>query len=403
MKKIYTNFIRMIIRIAIVFLNIIYVFIKIIPTKKKIIMLSRQSNKPSIDFEFIKNEILKRDNKIEVEILCKVIQKDFKERLSYCFYILKCMYHIATSKVCIVDGYSIPVSILKHKKSLQIIQIWHASGAIKKFGYQSINKKDGRSTEIAQIMKMHKNYNYVIAPSNATAKFYKEAFRVQEEKIIINGLPRLDYILSNELGSTKIKEFYKRYPKFKNNKKKTILYVPTFRNNSSSTNQLEKLISKINFAKYNLIIKLHPLDKSTNAYKYTVSKKYTTFDLLKVADYIITDYSAVAFETSILNKPVYFYVYDIEEYEKTRGLNIDLFKEMSSCTSKDIKEILKNIEDNNYDYHELNNFRDKYMGKDYYNNTQKLVDFIFKFLNKDVSNEKIKDNVNDSSKEKLNI
>lgn len=403
MKSIYTYIIRLGIYICKQALNIIYFFIKMCPIKEKVVMLSRQSNKPSIDFEFIKNEILKRDNKIEVEILCKIIQKDFKERLSYCFYILKCMYHIATSKVCIVDGYSIPVSILKHKKNLQIIQIWHASGAIKKFGYQSINKKDGRSTEIAQIMKMHKNYNYVIAPSKATAKFYEEAFRVQEEKIIIKGLPRLDYILSDELGSNKIKEFYKKYPKFKNNKKKTILYVPTFRNNSSSTNQLEKLISKINFAKYNLIIKLHPLDKSTNAYKYTVSKKYTTFDLLKVADYIITDYSAVAFEASILNKPVYFYVYDIEEYEKTRGLNIDLFKEMSSCTSKDIKEILKNIEDNNYNYSELENFRDKYMGKDYYNNTQKLVDFIFKFLNKDVSNEKIKDNVNDSSKEKLNI
>ena len=55
-----------------------------------------------------------------------------------------------------------------------------------------------------------------------------------------------------------------------------------------------------------------------------VDKKYNTFDLLRIADYIITDYSAVAFEASILNKPIYFYVYDIEDYKKTRGLNIDL-------------------------------------------------------------------------------
>ena len=46
------------------------------------------------------------------------------------------MYYLATSKVCVLDGYCIPASILKHKKKLKIIQIWHASGAIKKFGYQ---------------------------------------------------------------------------------------------------------------------------------------------------------------------------------------------------------------------------------------------------------------------------
>lgn len=103
MKKIYTHIIRIGIRIGKVFLNIIYFFIKIIPTRKKIVMLSRQSNKPSIDFELIKDEILKRNDKIEIVMLCKVLKQDFKERIKYCFYILKCMYHIATSKICVLD------------------------------------------------------------------------------------------------------------------------------------------------------------------------------------------------------------------------------------------------------------------------------------------------------------
>lgn len=103
MKKIYTNIIRIGIRIGKVFLNIIYLFIKIIPTQEKIVMLSRQSNKPSIDFELIKEEILRRNDKIEIIMLCRVLRQDFKERIKYCFYILKCMYHIATSKVCVID------------------------------------------------------------------------------------------------------------------------------------------------------------------------------------------------------------------------------------------------------------------------------------------------------------
>lgn len=380
MKKIYTNIIRIGIRIGKVFLNIIYLFIKIIPTQEKIVMLSRQSNKPSIDFELIKDEILKRNDKIEIVMLCKVLRQDFKERIKYCFYILKCMYHIATSKVCVLDGYSIPISLLKHKKNLEIIQIWHASGAIKKFGYQSIDKKEGRGTEIAKIMKMHKNYSHVIAPSSATAEFYKEAFGIENEKIAINGLPRLDYIMADKSKDKKIKEFYKKYPKFKNKNKKTILYVPTFRKGSDGVKEAQKLIDRVNFAKYNLIIKLHPLDKNSKAYKYMVNKRYNTYDLLKIADYIITDYSAVAFEASILNKPLYFYVYDIENYKKTRGLNVDLFKEMNNSTSKDIKEIMKDIESNKYNYEELKEFRNKYMEENYYDATTKLVDFIFQYL-----------------------
>ncbi len=369
-------------------LNIIYFFVKIFPSGNKVTMLSRQSDKTSIDFEYISNEIVKRDQNVKIKVLCKVLKKDPIERFKYCIYILKCMYHISTSKVCVLDGYSIPISILKHKKNLEIIQIWHASGAIKKFGYQSLNKKEGRGLEIAKIMNMHKNYNHVVAPSNATAKFYEEAFGVSEDKIIINGLPRLDYILGDEKSNKKIQEFYKTHPKYK--KKKTILYVPTFRKELDNSKYIKRLIKSINLSKYNLIIKLHPLDKSKKNSKYIVDKKYNTYDLLKISDYIITDYSAVAFEASILNKPLYFYVYDIDNYYKVRGLNIDLFNEMPNSTSKNPKEIIKNIESNNYDFKELKKFKTKYMGKDYYNNTEKLVDFVFKYLNKNSKKEKIK-------------
>ncbi len=396
-----TQVIRIGICVGKAFLNIIYFFIKLVPSKNKVTMLSRQSDRSNIDFDYIREEILKRDNHIEVQILCRIIRNDPKERLKYCFYIFKCMYHIATSKVCVLDGYSIPISILKHKKNLEIIQIWHASGAIKKFGYQSLNKKEGRGIGVAKVMQMHKNYSHVIAPSVETAKFYEEAFNVAREKIILNGLPRLDYILDKEQEIVLTKKFYKDYPKYKN--KKIILYVPTFRKESNNSTYLKKLINNIDFSKYALIIKPHPLDKTKNIFKYTVNKKYSTYDLLKIADYIITDYSAVAFEASILDKPLYFYVYDIEEYEKVRGLNVNLFNEMKSSTSKDIKDIIKNIENNEYNFEELKKFKTKYMGKDYYNNTKKLVDFIFKYLDRDVKDEEIKENTYEHSEEKLNV
>lgn len=401
MKQTKTHIIRCGIYIGKGLLNIVYFFVKIFPLKNKVVMLSRQSNDSNIDFDYIKEEILKRDKTVKVKILCKVLKKAPIERLKYCIYIFKCMYHIATSKVCILDGYSIPISILRHKRSLVIIQIWHASGAIKKFGYQSINKKEGRGEQISKIMNMHKNYDFVIAPSKATAKFYEEAFNIEANKVLINDLPRVDYILGDDKSNEKLKNFYKDYPKYK--RKKTILYVPTFRKDLNNTNVIKKLINNINFSKYNLIIKLHPLDKSKKFLKYTVNKKYNTYDCLRVADYVITDYSAVAFETAILDKPLYFYVYDIDEYKKSRGLNIDLFEEMSNNTSKDIREIISAIENDEYDFEELQEFKTKYMGTNYRNNTVKLVNFIFRCLNKDVKDEENKDNTYEPSKEELNI
>ena len=48
-----------------------------------------------------------------------------------------------------------------------------------------------------------------------------------------------------------------------------------------------------------------------------------TIDALAVADYVVTDYSAVAFEALLASKKTYFYVPDIEEYRISPGLNVD--------------------------------------------------------------------------------
>ena len=83
-----TQVIRIGICVGKAFLNSIYFFIKLVPSKNKVTMLSRQSDRSNIDFDYIREEILKRDNHIEVQTLCRIIRNDPKERLKYCFYIL---------------------------------------------------------------------------------------------------------------------------------------------------------------------------------------------------------------------------------------------------------------------------------------------------------------------------
>lgn len=283
---------------------------------------------------------------------------------------IKCMYHIATSNVCIVEGYVIPVSALKHKKRLIIVQIWHAMGAIKKFGRQIVNKKEGSNSIIADVMRMHKNYTFVTCTSKATKNFYVEAFGIEENKVMVLGMPRVDYLLGKDNKiNEKVEQLLKEYPKLK--EKKNILYVPTFRKNEKTP--VQNIIEAVDKEKYNLIIRLHPLEKTAIKEDYIISTKYSTFELLKIADYVITDYSAIAFEAATINKPIFFYLYDLNKYQDDRGLNINLNQEMKSVTSTNINDIINIIEKEEYPYDEYENFKNKYIETLDTKNSERIV------------------------------
>ena len=376
MKKLFLSIILYIERFG---MSFVYFFIKFFPIQKnKITMLSRQSNDINIDFEMLLDEFSNQDKNIKVKVLCKEVPKNIIGRIKYCFFLIICLYHISTSKVCIIDGYSIPISCLKHKKDLKIIQIWHSLGAIKQFGKQVIDKKEGSKSEISKIMKMHQNYDYVLCASDATREFYKQGFGVDESKILKLGMPRIDYLLGkDDKINKKIENLYKDYPNLK--EKKTILYVPTFRQGKSV--HIYDLINSVNTDEYNLIIKLHPLDKTIVDSKYTINNKYSTFDLLKIADYVITDYSALSLETSILdNKQLYYYLYDNEDYKMDRGLNVNLREEMPNYTFSNVDDIIKNIQEDNYNFEELKKFRDKYVQTVDTNNSKRIVEFTKKLM-----------------------
>lgn len=359
-----------------IFANIFYFIIKIFPTKNKIVMITRQSNKPTLDFRLLCNYLKENNKEIEVKILAKKLEEGFVNKVVYSFYILKTMYHLATSKVCVLDGYCIPVSILKHKKKLKIIQIWHASGAVKKFGYQILDKKEGSDSKLVKLMCMHQNYDYVIAPSEITKEFFAEAFNIPKEKIVKLGLPRLEYISNPKYD--KSEEIYNEYPKLKG--KENILYVPTFRKDSN-VNLLDEIL-KINIdeSKYNLIIKLHPLDNTDVPDKYLVDKKYSSFDLIKIADYIVTDYSALSIEASVLNKPIYILLQDLSNYNEDRGLNINLEKELPSFVCNNFSDVIYKISDKKYNINEISEYRKKYIEVDEKCTIKNLAKFILKVI-----------------------
>ena len=366
------NIKKLVIKIAIFVLNVMYLPFKCFKTKHKLTYISRQSDTPSIDFTLLYNKMKEIDSSLVQVMLTKKIGKGIVGKLKYGLHTFVQMYHIATSKVVVIDTYIIPVSVLKHKKSLKVVQIWHALGAIKKVGYQVIGKGEGSSEVVAHTMKMHAGYDAVTTSSSTTAKFYAEAFNTDISKIKVVGMPRVDDIL----GDNKDTEILNLNPEY--NGKKTILYIPTFRKND--TVYTEDIIKLVDTNKYNLVIKLHPLDSTKVDEKYLVKGGFSTYDMMKFADYIITDYSATAIEASVLNKPLFLYVYDLDNYNEVRGLNVNLTEELKTSTSKEFKDILEIIENDTYDYKSLEAFKNKYVETHNINNTESVCKLINEYL-----------------------
>lgn len=364
---------KILLNLFIIVLNILYLPIKLFKTKNKVVFLSRQSNDITLDFRLLAESIIKKDQKIECVFLCKRFDNIKKHLISYSLYVIKSMYHIATSKVCIVDSYSI-VSMLHNKKDLKILQIWHSLGAIKKFSYQTIGTKYGRNKDVAEILKMHYGYDAIITSSKENIKYFKQAFNYPENKFLSYGLPRIDYLLKEE-NNIKNK-ILNKYPDL--TKKKVILYAPTFRNKMKDNT--DELIKNIDLNKYNLIIKNHLNQKLNfkNDKVYTCDD-FNTLDLITICDYLITDYSAISLEAAILNKKTYYYLYDYEEYKQNNGLNIDLFKEMPGCVFKNIVD-LKNKLESDYDISLVEKYKHKYIDNLSGNSTELISNLIIEWI-----------------------
>lgn len=413
----------MIKKIAIICAKILYSFFKLFPTQNKITMISRQSSNETLDFKLLREEIEKENlelyktqqdkasmpivadrkkesnnleannkknikpKKIKVKILCHKLEgginAKFTEKMRYGIHMLSQMYNIATSKVVILDSYCILISILKHKKSLKVIQMWHSMGTMKKFGYQILDKEEGSKKEVADLMKMHKNYDYVFASSMAYAEQLAEGFGCELDKIRIYSLPRVDLLTSKEYKENISKKIQEKYPETetKKSKKKNILYCPTFRKNESILKkEIQKMIMQVDFNKYNLIIKLHPLSKiEIETSKAIFDKEFSSMDMLFIADYVISDYSCIIYEAAILNIPLFFLAFDLQEYINKRGLTIDYKKEVPGIVSKDAKEIIEAINSDKYNIEDVKQFRKKYV-TNIKNCTEKIVEFVDKIM-----------------------
>ncbi len=363
-------------------MNFIYFFMKLFPTdSNKVVFLSRQSDTPTEDFLCLKSRLEELKPDIRIIMITQRADSNASSMLRFACATLKSMRHLATSGACVLDGYWPAVSVLKHKDRLAVIQMWHAMGKIKKSGYQSLGKKLGRSEMIAKEMRMHRNYDVIIAGGRAFNPFYCASFGVDESILYNVGLPRMDSLRENQQACREL--FNKTYPWLKN--KKIILYAPTFRKGHVLDTSALRDAFDFKNGKSILVVKRHPnqqLDMETVRPAFTCSKLPTSV-LLSVCDCVITDYSAITIEAAVLGKPVYFYPFDYEDYIAHNGLNVVLSDEFPGSVYRNPGELFAAIEKGDYDYENYSRFRKKYLPDLNGRATDKISELIIDCLEKD--------------------
>lgn len=269
----------------------------------------------------------------------------------------------AISKTIVLDEFTPQIHYIDLRPGITLIQLWHACGAFKTFGFTRLGKPFGSP----QGTTMHRSYDYVTVSSSFCKKCHSEGFGIPTKNVVPTGIPRTDVFFDAAYKEQVRKDFYEQYPQAVG--KKMILFAPTFRGfvKGDAFYPMDRFdIGEVFDAlgdDYMMIIKHHPFVQERHPiperYKERVidlSENSELNDLMFVSDVIITDYSSLIFEASLLKVPMLFYVFDLEEYIEDRDFYFDLKLMSPGKLVYSQKELVQAILDRDYGLDKMDEF-----------------------------------------------
>lgn len=212
------------------------------------------------------------------------------------------------------------------------VTTWHATA------FKALGKEQGGT--IGQFKNITRNYlqaDYLVMPNRFTSEVMLRSNDVKgifPGVVLEEGYPRLDLTVKADRGQMLelLVEVCGVDPA-----KKIVLYAPTWRGETGgyldttdeAVANVEALAERLP-DDYELILKVHDL-----TYRHLVGRddllsiKFVpdwveTNELLAAVDILITDYSSIFIDLLVLDRPVIFFAYDLEEYTADRGLYFDM-------------------------------------------------------------------------------
>jgi len=234
-------------------------------------------------------------------------------------------------------------------------------------------------------------YDLVTSPSPYFSKVFTSAFALakwnKEKTIIETGYPRNDVLIKHSPEDAK--HLRKKYGIAEN--KKIVLYAPTWREDKHTLtrgyefdlkfdlDRLRKQFGETHF----FIFKMHQfvsdyLNIPHDEVFRDLSSVSDINELFIISDVLITDYSSVFFDFALLQRPILYYMYDLEKYrDETRGFYLDVHSLPGPVltTEEELLQSLANI--NHLDdktAEQLNRFNQIYNPLEDGNSSKRVID-----------------------------
>ena len=270
------------------------------------------------------------------------------------------------------------------KKQTKNYLFQHGMAGIKKIGI------DVEQFDKAFRIGFHETFDAIFIEGKKELDILPRAWQMDPSVFHMTGLPRNDDLAT--VTEDEIKSIKDRLgiPQ----SKKVILYAPTFREFSRAEDGRNALGIPFDFSKwaaalgqeYVLLVTAHyevaklldELPKNDfviNAFQYPVLN-----DLIKVSDILVSDYSSIVFDYSIMERPIFCYGYDYDTYSAERGLYTDLEQLFSHGVLRTENEVLKAIQEINYEQeceYTRSHIKHEYIAA-YGNAAEKAIQIIFK-------------------------
>jgi len=220
------------------------------------------------------------------------------------------------------------------------VNLWHGI-PLKKIEHDRYDRRVTRAARLRHMLERvvwairnpedTEKYHYVLTSSRFVVDRHASAFRLKPEQIITTGFPRTDILFSHENGANMMGEeeqaIKKKFESAKQNGYRILVYLPTFRDWNNSRRRalpidwkgMDEMLTK---TRAKLYCKLHAEDKS-HAPDVTaceniefISPDVDLYPFFVDTDALITDYSSVFFDYLFFDKPIVFYPFDLEDYQR---------------------------------------------------------------------------------------
>jgi CDP-ribitol ribitolphosphotransferase len=333
------------------------------------VFATNRTTRLSDNFLAVYEELQTRNSNFEYVFLLKRMPKSLRSQLLYMVHLVRATYHLATCRYFIIEDFYYPVYVTKAlRKGTYVIQLWHACGAFKKFGYSLDGKTFRADDDYLKMVKIHSNYSRVYVSGDACIEPYAEAFGMEDEKhrILPLGAARTDRLYDLDLAHSVRRKLEEKYPSWIG--KKLVLFCPTFRGNNQQDAHYNLVADFEEFKRklgdsYVLLLRFHPLinnkphvSEAHRSFVYDVTDYPNVNDLLSISDYLITDYSSVIFEFALLNRPIVFLINDLEAYIAERDFYFDFEKMVPGPVVSHFGDAITCIQANDFDLKQVDDF-----------------------------------------------